>query len=104
MIAKSTPMVTTVVSMPLFKSILSTIMTLLSTIKSASMSTEKLVLMMSPRMPKTTSSSEGTIVMMKTAASLSAEVSAALENEGAAKPPPLCSCSRRAVSKPNVYV
>lgn len=79
-------------------------MMLLSTRKSASISTEKLVLMMSPRMPKTTSSNEGTIVMKKTESSLSAAVSAVVGNVGAEKPPPLCACSRRAVSRPNVNV
>jgi hypothetical protein len=104
MSTKSTPMVIMVVSIPDFTSILSTIMMLLSTMKSASMSTEKLVLMMSPRTPKTTSSSEGTIVMMKTESSLSAVVSEPVEKLGAANSPPLCSCSRRAVARPNVNV
>ena len=97
-------MVTTVVSIPDFRSILSTIIIDLSTMKSASMSTEKLVLMMSPRTPKTTSSSEGTIVMKKTENSLSADVSAVVSKEGAEKSPPLCSCRRRAVASPNVNV
>ena len=83
-------------------SILSTNMTDLSTMKNASMITEKLVLMMSPRTPKTTSRSEGTIVMKKTEISLSAWVSAPVGKLGAEKPPPLCSCSRRAVAKPKV--
>ena len=53
-------------------SIFKTNMTDLSTMKRASMITEKLVLMMSPRTPKTTSSKDGTIVMKKTEISLSA--------------------------------
>lgn len=72
------------------------------TMKSASMRTEKLVLMMSPRTPKTTSSKEGTIVMKKTEISLSADVSAPVGKVGAEKPPPESSCSRRAVASPNV--
>ena len=59
------------------------------TMKSASMITEKLVLMMSPRTPKTTSRREGTIVMKKTEISVSADVSAPDEKLGAEKPPPL---------------
>lgn len=104
MIAKSTPMVTTVVSIPLFTSIFSTIMIDFSTVNRASMSTEKLVLMMSPSTPKTTSSKEGTIAITKTARSLRAVVSAVVGNVGAANPPPLCSCNRRAVASPNVKV
>ena len=72
--------------------------------KTASMITEKLVLMMSPRTPKSTSRSEGTIVMKKTDNSLSAVVSDVVGNVGAAKPPPLCSCSLRAVASPKVNV
>ena len=102
--AKSTPMVTTVVSMPDFTSILSTIMIDFMIWKKASMRTEKLVLMTSLRMPKTTSSSEGNMVIAKTASSLSADVSAVVGKVGAEKPPPLCSCSRRAVARPNVNV
>ena len=104
MSAKSTPMVTTVVSIPDFTSIFSTIMTLFNTMNRASMSTEKLVLIMSPRTPKTTSRREGTIVMKKTESSFSADVSAVVGNVGAEKPPPLCSCSRRAVANPKVKV
>ena len=68
------------------------------------MRTEKLVRITSISTPKTTSSSEGTIVMKKTASSLSAVVSTSFEKEGAAKSPPLCACSRRAVASPKVYV
>ena len=92
------------VAWSLLTSILSTIMTLLSSMNTASMITEKLVLMISPRTLNTTSSSDGTIVMKKTASSLSAAVSDPVEKLGAAKSPPLCSCSLRAVASPNVKV
>jgi len=104
MIAKSTPMVITVVNIPDFTNIFSTIMIDFMIWKKASMRIEKLVLMMSPSTPKITSSSEGNMVMAKTASSLSADVSTVVGNVGAEKPPPLCSCSRRAVASPKVKV
>ena len=58
--------------------------------------------MMSRSTPKATSKSEGNMVMTKLMSSLSASVSAVVLNVGAAKPPPLCSLSRRAVASPNV--
>ena len=100
--AKSTPMVTTVVSMPDFTSILSMPMTALSRWKKASMMMEKVVRITSMRMPKTTSSSEGNMVTKKEASASSATVSTELSNTGMEKPPPDRSCRWRAVARPKV--
>ena len=77
-------------------------MTDLSTMKSASMRIEKLVRITSMSTPKTTSSSEGSMVTKKDASASSATVSAELSNTGMEKPPPDSSCRWRAVARPKV--
>ena len=77
-------------------------MTDLSTWKSASMMMEKLVRITSMSTPKTTSSSEGSMVTKKDASASSATVSAELSNTGMEKPPPDSSCRWRAVASPKV--